>query len=176
MVDYMDVPTLSATYLASTCDALKLAIMTRLGALAPHTICALSEVKEAHVVLDTDYRFDISPSQICVSSLGGGESLHMCITVDREEKRLKVTKLEFYNITKLIEVWAIMKRSFIELICNEYVMCKDDKFQLTMDNVRSLDLGANKRPIIAIPVDVPNQVKVNNISELAAFQNKFIIF
>ena len=174
VIDYMDMKSLSSTYIASFCNKIKSDVLKRIKKIGPYPdfLCALSDVGVPHSFLVRHYRFDITRDSLHITS--DGTIMH-CI-IDHCNRKLQVKKMFYSNIKYLIELWHIMQHVFIELMCDYYIVCKHDDFNLTTDSIRTLDLSSQYRPSIAIPINISDEVKVDNIGELATFQDKFIIF
>jgi len=98
--------------------------------------------------------------------------------IDKNKKQVILSGLTERSISTMIHALQSLKDSYIETVANTWdvVWAQDAKIKLTTGNVRYI-VFSNTRPMrIAIPFIDVKQSETNNISKLATFHNKFVIF
>jgi len=97
-------------------------------------------------------------------------------TVDHGNKTVYLSKLDIltHDLGCLLKSIDILHRHVIQLCSTTYKMHRGVPMRLTTPLIKRMDLSPTTR--VAIPLNVVEQFKVNDISGLVTFQDKFIIF
>ncbi len=96
--------------------------------------------------------------------------------IDHEKKEIYFVEcmLNKHNLHGLLSIINLLKTHILEVCSEMYQIVEKNTFLLSTPSIQRMKLSPTTR--IAIPLNVMEQFKVNDISGLMTFQDKFVIF